>query len=145
MLELLKNLAFQKLQEKMQSNSLGAAETTAAAEEGSSQLVNSLMGAIGGGNLSAVTSLFSNDGNATEDNGIFQSLTGTLGEVLQSKGMSAQEAQAEASNIAPGLVDGLKEKFLSNAAADSGFDLSQLASLAGGDSGSLLDKAKGLF
>ncbi len=146
MLDLLKNLAVEKLKEKMLPNSLGVEATQAAAEEGSSELINDLMNQLKSGDISTVTSLFSNDGNATQDNGIFQNLVGKLSGVLQNKGMNAQEAQNEANNIAPGLVDGIKEKFLSNNAADSAFDISKIGSLLGGDSGSsLLDKAKGLF
>jgi len=146
MLDLLKNMAIEKLKEKMLPNSLGADATQAAAEEGSSELINGLMDQVKSGDLSAVTSLFSNDGNATENNSIFQGLVGKLAGVLQSKGMGADEAKTEASNIAPNLIDGLKEKFLSSNAADSGFDLSKIGDLLGGDAGgSLLDKAKGLF
>ena len=149
MLDLLKNLAVQKLKEKMLPNALSEAATNAAAEEGSSELINSLMGQLQSGDLSAVTSLFSNDGNATEDNGVFQGLVGKLSGVLESKGMSAADAQAEASNIAPDLVEGLKEKFLSSSAEDSGFDISKIGSLLGGDNagavGGILNAAKGLF
>lgn len=144
MIDLLKNLALEKLKEKMAGNSLGASATAAAAEEGTSELITSLMEQVTGGDLSAITSLFSNDGNATADNGIAQSLIGKLSGILQSKGMSADEAQTEASNVAPDLIDGIKEKFLSNSAADSGFDISQLASLVGGGD-NILDKVKGLF
>ena len=144
MIDLLKNLAMQKLQEKMAGNSLGADATAAAAEEGTTEFISSLMEQVTGGDVGAITSLFSNDGNATADNGIAQGLIGKLSGILQSKGMSADEAQTEASNVAPDLIDGIKEKFLSSDAADSGFDISQLAGLVGGG-GSLLDKAKGLF
>jgi len=145
MLDLLKNLAIEKLKEKMLPNSLGADATQAAAEEGSSELISGLMDQLKSGGLSSVTSLFSNDGNATQDNGIFQGLVGKLSGVLQSKGMNAEEAQAEASNIAPDLIEGIKEKFLSSNTADSAFDISKIGDLLGGDTGSLLDKAKGLF
>lgn len=145
MLEQLKSIAFDKLKDAMASNSLGENETTAAAKEGSSELINSLMENFSGGNLGAITSLFSNDGNATADNGVFQGLVGKLSGVLQNKGMSADAAQAEASNIAPGLIDGLKDKFLSNDAADSGFDISAIGNVLGGDAGGLLGAAKGLF
>lgn len=146
MFDLLKDLAVQKLKEKMLPNSLGAEATQAAAEEGSSGLLNSLMSQVQSGNLGDVASLFSNDGVASESNGIFQGLVGNLSGILQNKGMNAAEAQAEASNIAPGLVDGLKEKFLSSNAEDSGFDISKIGDLlGGGDAGGLLDKAKGLF
>ncbi|WP_276492809.1 hypothetical protein [Maribacter zhoushanensis] len=145
MLNQLKQMAIQKLQETMSANSLNSEATSGAAEEGASSLINSLMENVSAGDLSAVTSLFSNDGNATEDSGIVQNLKGKLAEILESKGMNAEEAQAEASNVAPGLVDSLKEKFLSNEASDSAFSLENLSGLVGGDAGSLLDKAKGLF
>lgn len=145
MFELLKNLALQKLQEKMGSNSLGAEATNAAAEEGSSELISSLMEQVKSGDLSSVTSLFSNDGSATGENGIAQGLIGKLSVILQAKGMSADEAQTEASNVAPELIDGLKEKFLSSDDADSGFDISKIGDLLGGDTGDLLNKVKGLF
>ncbi|MEP2239039.1 MAG: hypothetical protein ABJI22_11810 [Maribacter sp.] len=145
MLDQLKQMAIQKLQETMSANSLNSEATSGAAEEGASSLINSLMENVSAGDLSAVTSLFSNDGNATEDSGIVQNLKGKLAEILESKGMNAEEAQAEASNVAPGLVDSLKEKFLSNEASDSAFSLESLSGLVGGDAGSLLDKAKGLF
>ncbi len=145
MLDQLKSLAFDKLKDAMASNSLGENETAAAAEQGSSELISSLMENFSGGNLGAITSLFSNDGNATEDNGVFQGLVGKLSGVLQNNGMSAEAAQSEASNIAPGLIDNLKEKFLSSDAADSAFDISKLGDMLGDDAGSLLDKAKGLF
>ena len=144
MIDLLKNLALEKLKEKMAGNSLGAEATNAAAEEGSSELISSLLEQVTGGDLSAITSLFSNDGNATADNGIAQGLIGKLSGILQGKGMSADEAQTEASSIAPDIIDSLKDKFLSSDSADSGFDISQLAGLVGGGD-SLLDKAKGLF
>ncbi|MDF4222182.1 hypothetical protein PXC01_11335 [Maribacter sp. M208] len=145
MLDQLKQMAIQKLQETMSANSLNSEATSGAAEEGANSLISGLMDKISAGDLSAVTSLFSNDGNATEDSGIVQNLKGKLAEILESKGMNAEEAQAEASNVAPDLVNGLKEKFLSNEASDSAFSLESLSGLVGGDAGSLLDKAKGLF
>ncbi|WP_291966444.1 hypothetical protein [Maribacter sp.] len=145
MLDQLKQMAIQKLQETMSANSLNSEATSGAAEEGANSLISGLMDKISAGDLSAVTSLFSNDGNATEDSGIVQNLKGKLAEILESKGMNAEEAQAEASNVAPDLVNGLKEKFLSNEASDSAFSLENLSGLVGGDAGSLLDKAKGLF
>jgi len=145
MLDQLKELAIQKLQEKMGGNSLNAEATSGAAQEGASSLMDGLMEKVSSGDLSAVTSLFSNDGNATEDSGLVQNLKGKLAEILESKGMSSAEAQTEASNVAPDLVDSLKEKFLSKEAGDSAFNLESLSGLVGGDAGSLLDKAKGLF
>lgn len=145
MLDLLKKLAFEKLQEKMGANSLNAEATSGAAQEGASSLMEGLMETVGSGDLSSLTSLFSNDGNATADSGIVQNLQGKLTEILQNKGMDAGEAATEASNIAPDLVDSLKDKFLSSDAGDSMFSLEGLAGLAGGDAGGLLGAAKNLF
>ena len=146
MFELLKNLAVQKLQEKLGPNSLGNEATSAAAEEGSSELISSLMEQVKSGDLGAITSLFSNDGNATAENGIAQGLVGKLSSIFQNKGMAAEEAQNEASNVAPELLDDIKAKFLSSDSADKGFDLNQLTDLVGGDlAGNLINKAKNLF
>ncbi|WP_036154709.1 hypothetical protein [Maribacter forsetii] len=145
MLDQLKQMAIEKLQETMSANSLNSEATSGAAEEGASSLINLLMEKVSSGDLSAVTSLFSNDGNATEDSGIVQNLKGKLAEILENKGMNTEEAQAEASNVAPNLVNSLKEKFLSNEASDSAFSLESLSGLVGGDAGSILNKAKGLF
>ena len=147
MFELLKNLAVQKLQEKMAPNSLGAEATSAAAEEGSSELLSSLMEQVTSGDLGTITSLFSNDGNATAENGIAQGLVGKLSSIFQNKGMAAEEAQNEASNVAPELLDDIKAKFLSSDSADNGFDLNQLTDLVGGGdlAGNLINKAKNLF
>lgn len=145
MIDLLKKMAVEKLTEKMFSNSLSTDDTKSAAEEGSSMITNLLMDQVKSGNLSAVTSLFSNDGNATENNGLFKTIIGLLSNVLMSKGMGADEAKTEASNIAPGLIDGLKDKFLSDKSEDSGFDLSKMGDLLGGDTGGLLGKVGGLL
>lgn len=145
MLEMLKTMAIQKLAEKMGPNSLGANETQAAASEGASELISSLMKGVGSGQLSQITSLFSNDGTSTESNPIFQGLQSKLGEILQSKGMSAQEAQTEAQNTAPDLINSLKEKFMSNDDADKDFDLGNIAGLLGGNAGGVLGQLKNLF
>lgn len=146
MIEQLKKLAMEKLQETMGANSLNAEATNGAAEEGASSLIDGLMEKVGSGDLSSLTSLFSNDGNATADSGIVQNLQGKLAEILQNKGMDAGEAATEASSIAPGLVDSLKDKFVSSEEGDSMFSLENLASLAGGDAaGGLLGAAKSLF
>ena len=134
----------QKLAEKMAPNSLGQTETQNAASQGASELINSLTQGIGGGQLSQITSLFSNDGNSTESNPIFQGIQSKLGDILQNQGMSASEAQAEAQNTAPDLINSLKDKFLSQDDADKGFDLGAITDMAGG-AGGILNIAKKLF
>lgn len=121
----------------MASNSLGAEETKWASEEGASSSIDGLIEKVDAGDASALASLFSNDGNATEDNDAFQSLKGKLGEILQSKGMSEAEAEKQAGNIDPGFVDSLKDKFSSSDSADSIFDLDNLNGLP--------NMTKGLF
>lgn len=149
MLDQLKKMAMEQLMNKMASNILSPENTESAAKEGANSLISTLTEKIGGGDLSAVTSLFSNDGNATEDNGVFQALQGQLSGILQNKGMNADEAQAEASNVGASLIDSLKEKFVSEKEEDSAFDLSNIAGLIGGgkggDLGGLMDMAKKLF
>ena len=70
-----------------------------------------------------------------------------MAEILQSKGMNAEEAQAEAGSAMPDLINGLKEKFESKDEADSAFDLGSIASLLGGAGGAagLLGKVKNLL
>lgn len=142
MFEQLKNLALQQLANKMGSNSLGAQETSAAAEEGSNALLNILKSQIGGGKLDMITDLLSNNGNASESNGIFQELQGKMQDILQAKGMNADEAAAEAKSTTPDLIDSIKSKFESNDSKDQAFDLSNIAGLLGGDAGNLLNKVK---
>jgi len=144
MIDMLKNMAMQKLVEKMAPNSLGQTETQNAASEGASALISSLTQGIGAGQISQITSLFSNDGNSTESNPIFQGIQSQLGGILQNQGMSAQEAEVEARNTAPDLINSLKDKFLSTDEADKGFDLGAIADLAGG-AGGMLNIAKKLF
>ena len=139
MIEKLKALALQKLQEKMAGNSLNPDATNEAASEG----VSALFESIQGGDLSQITALFGGAEGA-DSNNLMSNLQGKLGEILQQKGMSAEEAQNESQNTAADLVSGLKEKFQSSEAADSDFDLSQITGLLGGlgGGGSILDKAK---
>jgi len=146
MLDQLKNLAIQKLGERMLSNSLGAAETSEAATEGAGSLIDSIKEKISGGQIDQVKDLFSQEGESLENNGIFQNVQGKIAEILQAKGMSAEEAQQEAKNTAPDVLNGIKEKFASNDEADSAFSLEGLTGLlGGGNAGDLLNKAKSLL
>lgn len=138
MLEQLKNLAMQKLQEKMSGNSLNADATNEAASEGAGALLESLKG----GDLSQITALL---GGAAGGEGIMENIQGKLSQILQNKGMDAEEAASESASTASDLVNGLKEKFSSNAEEDSAFDISQITNLIGGNAGDLLNKAKNLF
>lgn len=138
MIEILKNLAVQKLKEKMFSNSLNETATNEAASEGA----NALMESIQGGDLSQITALFGGAASAEGSNNVLENITGKLSGILQNKGMSAEEAASESSNVANDLVAGLKEKFQSEAEEDSGFDLSQITGLLGGNAGNILNQAK---
>jgi len=93
-------------------------------------------------------------GQNLESNGLFGEAKQKLAAVLESKGMSSEEASAEAERTAPDLVAGLKEKFESTDEADKEFNLEGLANLIPGgagdllknvDAGSLINAAKKLF
>lgn len=149
MLDQLKRMAMQKLAERMLGNSLNAEATSAAAEEGAGSLIESITSKIGGGQLDQVKDLFSQGGANLEDNAIFQNVQSQLAGILQSKGMDAEEAQAEAAATAPDILNGIKDRFTSSDEADSQWNLEGLAGLAGGlaggNAGDLLGKAKDLL
>jgi len=155
MFENLKRIAMQKLAQKMASNVLGGAETSAAAEEGAGAFMESIKAKLAGGNAAEVQQMFK--GENLESNGLFGEAKSKLATILQSKGMSSEEATAEAERTAPDLIAGLKEKFESTDEADKEFSLENLAGmnpadlinkaqdLVGGNAGDLLNKAKNLF
>ena len=141
MLEQLKSLAMQKLMQKMAGNSLNEAATGEAAKEGA----NALMESIKGGGMSQLTALFSGGAEAGEGSEVVNNVKGKIQEILQAKGMSAEEAATESESTAQDLIAGVKEKFQSTSEEDSAFDLSSLTGLLGGNAGDLLNKAKNLF
>jgi len=141
MFESLKQMAIQQLMSKMASNALGATETQAAANEGANGILDILKSRISGGNLDQVKDLFS--GGDMESNSIFSEAKAKMCETLQAKGMSAEEAEAEAANTTPDLLNGLKEKFQSTDEADSAFDLESLANLIPGGVGNILKNVTG--
>lgn len=146
MLDLIKNMAMQKLAEKMGPNNLNADATNQAAAEGSNALMETIQSAISGGDMSQLTDLFSSGGASMENNGLFQNVQSKMMEILQSKGMNAAEATSEAQSTVPDIINSLKSKFESTDAADQDFDITKLAgSLLGGNAGDMLSKAKGLF
>lgn len=152
MLDQLKRMAMQQLMNKMAGNSLGSAETEQAAQAGASGLMETITSAIGAGKMDQVKDLLSNNENASEGNDLFQNLKSKLQSSLQEQGMSEEEACAEAENTAPDLINGLKEKFESQAEENKGFDLSSLTELAGGglgdmlkNPGTIMDVAKGIL
>ena len=149
MFENLKRMAMQKMAERMLSNSLGADATSAAASEGAGALMESIKAKLGSGGLEEVKDLFSSGGAQMQENALFQNLQGKMQEILQAKGMNAEEAQQEASSSVPDIISGLREKFESNEEADKEWDFSQIANLAGGlnagGAADLLNKAKNLF
>jgi len=143
MFDKLKSIAMQKLVEKMASNALSGDATSAAAEQGSSAIIESIKSKLTGGGLEQVTALFS--GGDLENNSLFQEAKQKMTDALQSNGMSAEDAQAEAENTTPDLIASLKDKFASSDEADKDFDLSSLTNLIPGNAGDLLNKAKSLF
>lgn len=147
MFDSLKRMAMQKLAEKMMGNALSGAATQEAASEGASALMDNIKGAMSGGKLDQVKDLFSSGGDSMESNGLFQNLQNQMSQILQSKGMSAEDAEAEAKNTTPDIISGLKEKFESTDEADKEFDLGSLTGLLGGGNpaGDILGKVKDLF
>lgn len=143
MIDQLKELMQNKLQEAMASNSLGENETAEAAREGASNMMESISG-MGTNGISALTGLLG--GNAGGDaDGLVNSLKEKLTEVLQGKGMELSAAKQEAEQRVPEMLNSVKERFASTDEADSMFSLDQLTGLAGGGAADLLNKAKGLF
>jgi hypothetical protein len=141
MLEALKQMAIKQLMSKMASNALGATETQEAASEGAGGIVEILMSKVSGGQLDQVKDLFS--GGNIEESGIFAEAKAKMQETLQAKGMSAEEAQAEAANTTPDVLNSLKERFQSSDEADSAFDLDNLSNLLPGAAGDLLKSVGG--
>ena len=153
MFEQLKQMAMQRMMAKMASNALGATETQEAATEGANGIMDILKSKIAGGKLDEVKDLFS--GGNVENNGVFAEAKAKMAETLQAKGMSAEEAEAEAANTTPDVLNSLKEKFQSSDEADSAFNLEGLANLIpggvgdmlknAGGAGDLMNKAKNMF
>jgi len=141
MFEQLKQMAMQQLMAKMASNALGATETQEAATEGANGIMDILKSKIAGGNMADVKDLFS--GGDIQNNAVFAEAKAKMSETLQAKGMSAEEADAEAANTTPDLINSLKDKFQSKDEADSAFDLESLTSLIPGGAGDLLNKVGG--
>ncbi len=156
MFENLKQMAMQQLMSKMASNALGATETQEAATEGANGIMDILKSKVAGGNIAEIKDLFSGGGDMAS-NGIFAAAKAKMAETLQAKGMSAEEAEAEAGNATPDVLNSLKDKFLSTDEADSAFNLDALTDLipggagdmlknvVGGNAGDLLSKAKNIF
>lgn len=141
MFEQLKQMAMQQLMAKMASNALGATETQEAATEGASGIMDILKSKVAGGNIAEVKDLFS--GGDMENSGLFAEAKAKMSETLQAKGMSAEEAEAEAANTTPDLLNSMKDKFQSTDEADSAFNLESLTSLIPGGAGDLLNKVGG--
>jgi len=154
MFENLAKIAVQQLMSKMASNALGATETQEAATEGANGIMGILKSKIAGGNLDEVKDLFS--GGNMESNGVFAEAKAKMAETLQAKGMSPEEANVEAANTTPDVLNSLMQKFQSTDEADAGFNLEALSGLIPGGAGDLLknvgsnpadllNKAKNIF
>ncbi len=139
----LKQLAMRKLMEKMASNALSGEATSAAAQEGAGALIESIKAKMGAGGIDQVQNLFR--GENLESNELFGEAKQKMAAILEQKGMSAEEAAAEADRTTPDLVAGLKEKFESTDEADKEFNLDSLTDLIPGGAGDLLNKAKNLL
>lgn len=137
MLDIIKSLAQNALAEKFGNI---AGDTAAQSEAGANGLMDVIQNQLGSGDLSALTGLLSGQGNGGN---ILSELQNKLGGALEQNGISAAEAKEQAAQAAPDLLNTLKDKFLSQDEADSGFDIGQIAGLLGGGGGGLLGKAAG--
>jgi len=145
MLDQLKRLAMQQLMNKMAGNKLGQSETQQAAEHGANGLMETITGALSGGGAGQLKDLLSNNGNASQDNSLFQNIQSKIQEALQAQGMTEDEAKAEAAETCPHVIDGMKAKFESEAEEDKGFDLGDFTKLAEGGIGNILQNSGGLM
>lgn len=119
--------------------------TSTAAMESAGELLSTIKEKLAGGNLNEIVEIFSNKGRSTEETNVFVDIKDKMTQILLKKGMSSEEASTEAGNVAPDLINTLKEKFLSPKDKDKDFDLGKIGEMLGGDAGSLFSTAKKLF
>lgn len=148
MFDKLKDLAMSKLAEKMEQNSLGENETKEAAQEGGNAFLDLIKSKVAEGKFPRIQEMLEGKGKLQE-NEIFQDLKGKMQDILKNKGMEQGEAEKESEGIIPGLIDNLKDRFLSKEDADKDFDLSKIEGIVGGLGGDkgkdVMDKVKGFF
>jgi uncharacterized protein YidB (DUF937 family) len=98
----------------------------------------------GNGGMDMITNLFQGSDAATSGK-VAGGISGDVISGLVKKiGLSEGAAAGIVSQILPGIMDSLKSK--TNDPNDNSFDLQGIiGSLSGGDTGSLINKAKGLF
>jgi len=150
----------QQIASKVMGSSLGADASGAVAEQGAGAFIGMIQEKMGAGGLGAVTSMLTGQGE--EGNEMMSGFSNKLGNIMQEQGMPAEEATEKVGSAVPEIMNTIKEKFASSDEADSGFDISALAGLAGGGlggalggaadmlkgaggAGDLLSKAKNLF
>ena len=98
----------------------------------------------GGGGMDMVTNLFQGDQNGSSSPMASGMLNDTISGLVSKLGISQETAAGVVSQILPKVMDSLKTK--TNDPNDNSFDLEGIiGSLAGGESGALLNKVKGLF
>lgn len=145
MLDSILNIAKEKLGEYLAPNSLDENKTTEATQEGAASVVEMLQEQMSGGNLSAITNLFSKEANNSEANNLVGNIQNKLAGLLQNKGLSQEEAQQNAAEATPGLINELTDRFTSETEENKGFNINDIQNLLGGNTGNLLNKVKGLF
>lgn len=93
------------------------------------------------GNISGLQSLFTGGADGIAGHPIVQKIINMFGGSLVSKiGLGSGIASGISAGMVPGLMKSLGGKFQSSDAADSGFDISNIAGMMGG--GGLADMAK---
>jgi uncharacterized protein YidB (DUF937 family) len=98
----------------------------------------------GGGGMDMITNLFNGDAPASASPAASGIASDAISGLVKKVGIPEGAAAGIVSQLLPKVMDSLKSK--TNDPNDKSFDLQGiLGSLAGGDAGNLLNKAKGLF
>lgn len=142
MFDLLKGMVMKQLMSKLMGGSINEAVSGAVASQGAGAFVSMIQEKLTGGGLGDITSMFSGEGSGDD---MVSGFAQKLGGIMQEQGVDAAEATEKAGSVAPDIFNMVKDKFASTDEADSAFDLSALAGLAGGNAGDLLGGAADLL
>ncbi|MBK8847200.1 MAG: hypothetical protein IPO27_11910 [Bacteroidetes bacterium] len=107
-----------------------------AIETATSGIMEGLKGAIGGGDLSSITSLFSGGGSSAGSNPIVNAISGTVANNLMQKfGINNSAASGIVTALIPTVMSKLVDK--TNDPKDNSFDIGGIVSSLGGNASGL--------
>ena len=151
-----RNQLLQQLSDKMKADALAEAAKEQAANEAAARITEMFQAKIEAGKIKELKLFLA--GDYDESHPILENAKETVSEILQTNGMDEKEAQAAASKTVPKVIEGLVEKFESDAKEDQVFDLDELSKLVPDEVkesvekiaeekkvGTFWSKAKGLF